>query len=82
MPAAFLTLLLAFLGLLTTVQGQAPGDGDENCLNLPGQEAYPPNQRALMDSRDYENVLVTNGISPWQTVDVDNDNDVQVKNKV
>ena len=52
---------------------QAPGDESPNCVDPEGEFFAPPpeNQRFLMDSRNYENLLGTFGA--WDFRDVDRD---------
>ena len=79
-------LALVFLGAVTCVHSQAPGDGDSICTEetiqgitnpfLANRPEYSPNERPLMDSRDYISLLQGSGNAyvPWQSVDRDNNN--------
>ena len=78
---------LLFIGLFLSVvpmtEAQAPGDGDPICTNellngMPNpffvlRPTYSPNERPLMDSRDYVSLL-QGGNLPWQSVDNDDNN--------
>ena len=77
---------LVLLGLVRLIVTQAPGDGDELCLSVlfEGQlnpffnnHTYAANARPLMDSKDYIGLLQgqTLEVLPWQSVDIDNNND-------
>ena len=53
---------------------QAPGDESPNCMDPEGEVLFvppPENQRVLMDSRNYENLLGSFGV--WDFRDVDGD---------
>ena len=75
---------LALHLILLSVVGQAPGDGDPICTDevvngMPNpffalRPTYNPNERPLMDSRDYVGLLQGGDNLPWQTVDNDNNN--------
>ena len=72
---------LVLLVLVRLIVAQAPGDGDELCLSelFEGQlnSTYAANARPLMDSKDYIGLLQgqTLEVLPWQSVDIDNNND-------
>ena len=93
MPAAFSTLVLAFLAVAIRVQSQAPGDGDALCTQetIDGSPnpffaihpVYSPNERPLMDSRDYLRLLGNFAFeAPWQSVDRDTNNTDDVASEV
>ena len=80
------------LHLILSVVGQAPGDGDPICTDqfLDGitnpffatRPTYSPNERPLMDSRDYVGLLQGGDNLPWQSVDNDNNNTAGVATTV
>ena len=83
LPVMWFVLLLQ-LRRANSVEGQAPGDGDELCTEetldgipnplLAIHPVYSANERPLMDSRDYNRLLQESGNAyiPWQSVDRDN----------
>ena len=91
-------LLLLWLGLVFIlshcIEGQAPGDGAPLCTEeiidgIPNpffnnHPVYTANERPLMDSRDYIRLLQESGTAyiPWQSVDRDNNNTVDVVTEV
>ena len=80
-----------FLSVVSRTEAQAPGDGDPICTDevINGmanpffaiRPTYSPNERPLMDSRDYIGLL-QGGYIPWQTVDNDDNNTVGVATAV
>ena len=86
---------LLFIGLFLSVvpmtEAQAPGDGDPICTDkvingMPNpffvlRPTYSPNERPLMDSRDYVGLL-QGGDIPWQSVDNDDNNTAGVATAV
>ena len=69
----WINLLPCLLGLVIVTNSQAPGDGNDTCVD---PTRYESRQRRLMDSWDYERLLPqpsdgTGGV--WQTLDVDGD---------
>ena len=83
-----LFLTVFFIFSVSCVIAQAPGDADPLCLSemIDGvtnpffnDHNYGSNRRALMDSKDYSGLL--QGADPedlpWQSVDVDDNNDPQ-----
>ena len=63
------------LVLLVTVwkaSAQAPGDEDGRCVSERARtgDVYPPNTRMLIDSRNYEQLLIGSS-AVWQALDVD-----------
>ena len=69
-----INLLPYLLGLVIVTNSQAPGDGNDTCVD---PTRYESRQRRIMDSWDYERLLPlasdgTGGV--WQTLDVDRDN--------
>ena len=92
-----LWLSLAALVLTRCTHAQAPGDGDPICteetITSNGEQitnpffafhpVYSPNERPLMDSRDYARLLTgSGGYLPWQSVDRDNNNSPQIITEV
>ena len=90
---SMLFLTVFFIFSVSCVIAQAPGDADTFCLSemIEGNfnpffnvHDYGPNRRALMDSKDYAGLL--QGADPedlpWQSVDVDNNNDPQYTTEV
>ena len=87
-------VLLLWLGQAISVQGQAPGDGDELCTEetidgIPNpffnnHPVYSARERPLMDSRDYNRLLQGGGDTyiPWQSVDKDNSNSGDVVTEI
>ena len=87
---------LLFIGLFLSVvprtEAQAPGDGvpictDEVVNGMPNpffvlRPTYSPNERPLMDSRDYVGLLQGGDNIPWQTVDIDDNNTAGVATAV
>ena len=73
-----------FLSVVSRTEAQAPGDGDPLCTEevvngtvspyFATHPAYSPNERPLMDSRDYIGLLQGGDNLPWQTVDNDDNN--------
>ena len=76
-------------------QNQAPGDGEAICTEetmidgttnplFDNRPVYSASERPLMDSRDYNRLLQgSDGVYiPWQSVDRDNNNLVQVTTEV
>ena len=96
MSSVTLLLLLAALVLLAScIQGQAPGDDHRLCTSSTADDGnrnplfrnrprYSANERPLMDSRDYADVLSNFIIfpAPWQRVDRDSNNSVGVLTEV
>ena len=92
------TLVVLWPVLLTghtgCVQDQAPGDGADICTEetingmpnhfFANRPMYSVNERPLMDSRDYNRLLQESGdaYTPWQSVDRDNNNSIDVLTKV
>ena len=82
---------LALHLILLSVVGQAPGDGDPICTDevingmanpfFATRPTYSPNERPLMDSRDYVGLL-QGGDIPWQSIDNDNNNTDEVATSV
>ena len=80
-----------FLGVVPMTEAQAPGDGDPICTDkvingMPNpffvlRPTYSPNERPLMDSRDYVGLL-QGGNLPWQSVDNDDNNTAGVATAV
>ena len=67
-------MLPCLLGLVIVTNSQAPGDGNDTCVD---PSRYESRQRRLMDSWDYKQLLPqpsdgTGGV--WQTLDVDGAN--------
>ena len=87
-------VLFLWLRHANSVEGQAPGDGDELCTEetLDGMSnpvfaihpVYSASERPLMDSRDYIRLLQESGDAyiPWQSVDRDSNNAGEVVTKV
>ena len=81
-----------FLSVVPRTEAQAPGDGDPICTDevvngMPNpffalRPTYNPNERPLMDSRDYVGLLQGGENLPWQTVDIDNNNTAGVATAV
>ena len=78
-------VLLFAVGLVASIQAQAPGDGDPLCISetidgvpnpfFANHPMYSARERPLMDSRDYNRLLQGSGTYiPWQSVDRDNNN--------
>ena len=73
-----------FLSVVSRTEAQAPGDGDQICTDevINGmanpffaiRPTYSPNERPLMDSRDYYGLLQGGNTLPWQSVDNDDNN--------
>ena len=73
-----------FLSVVSRTEAQAPGDGDPICTDevINGmanpffaiRPTYSPNERSLMDSRDYVGLLQGGDNIPWQTIDNDDNN--------
>ena len=94
MMTVYLSLVLVLVVFsVNCVIAQAPGDADPICLSemIDGDlnpffnvHDYGPNRRALMDSKDYSGLL--QGADPedlpWQSVDVDDNNDPQITTAV
>ena len=53
------TVLVAVMA--TCCSAQAPGDGDERCTGGPDAPTYPDNEKTLMDSYHYLQLLPGNG---------------------
>ena len=80
-----------FLSVVSRTEAQAPGDGDPICTEevvngmmspyFAIRPAYSPNQRPLIDSRDYVGLL-QGGDIPWQSIDIDNNNTAGVATAV
>ena len=94
MMTVYLSLILVLVVFsVSCVIAQAPGDADTFCLSemIDGVtnpffniHDYGPNRRALMDSKDYS-VLLQGAhpeVLPWQSVDVDDNNDPQYTTEV
>ena len=72
-----------FLSVVSRTEAQAPGDGDPICTDnfvngmvnpfFALRPTYSPNERPLMDSRDYVGLL-QGGDIPWQSIDNDDNN--------
>ena len=87
-----LVLLIGHVG--HSIRDQAPGDGDAICtdeiidgttnLFFANHPVYTASERLLMDSRDYNRLLQgSDGVYiPWQSVDRDNNNSIQVITEV
>ena len=66
---------------LSSCSAQAPGDGDSRCINDPDAPVYPDNEKTLMDSYHYLQLLPGNGsgsIIPgavWNDRSVDGNDD-------
>ena len=87
-------ILLAGLGPASCIRHQAPGDGDPICIEetiggglnpfFANRPVYSPNERPLMDSRDYVRLLAGSGnvYLPWQSVDRDNNNAAEIFTEV
>ena len=87
---------LLFIGLFLSVvprtEAQAPGDGDSICTDefldgMPNpffalRPTYSPNERPLMDSRDYVGLLQGGDNIPWQSVDNDDNNTAEATTAV
>ena len=54
-------LLLVTLLWWGRLNAQAPGDGDSRCINGPDAPTYPDNEKTLMDSYHYLQLLPGNG---------------------
>ena len=94
MMVVYLSLILVLVVFsVSCVIAQAPGDAYPFCLSemIDGElnpffnvHDYGPNRRALMDSKDYSGLL--QGADPedlpWQSVDVDDNNDPQYTTEV
>ena len=52
-------LIISFV--LSPCSAQAPGDGDERCINDPDAPTYPDNEKTLMDNYHYLQLLPGNG---------------------
>ena len=75
--------------LLVVVSGQAPGDESELCtVSFPevgiNVITDPPNERVLMDTSHYEQLIRTGqGVPPvWQSLDLDSNNPQGVQTEV
>ena len=78
--------------MVSRTEAQAPGDGEPICTEEVVNEmmspyfatrpAYSPNERPLMDSRDYIGLLQGGNNLPWRTVDNDDNNTVGVATAV
>ena len=87
-----LVLLIGHAG--HSIRDQAPGDGDALCTDeivggmtnpfFANRPVYSASERPLMDSRDYVRLLQgSDGVYiPWQSVDRDNNNSVEVTTEV
>ena len=81
-----------FLSVVSRTVAQAPGDGDPICTDevvngmtnpfFAQRPTYSPNERPLMDSRDYVGLLQGGDNIPWQTVDNDDNNTAGVPTSV
>ena len=74
--------ILCVLFSVNPANSQAPGDGDDACTEkLDG--SLPMHVHPLMDSRDYERLISTDGIdSVWQTLDKDENNEMGTQTQV
>ena len=93
-PSLGLVLVVELVGLASRVLGQAPGDGDPLCTEetvggvanpfFASHPVYSVNERPLMDSRDYNRLLLGGGAAyiPWQSVDGDNNNTAEIITEV
>ena len=91
---AVIGLVLLRLRPTNSQQNQAPGDGEAICTEetidgttnplFDNRPVYSASERPLMDSRDYNRLLQgSDGVYiPWQSVDRDNNNSVQVTTEV
>ena len=67
--------------VLSSCSAQAPGDGDSRCTEGEGAPTYPENEKTLMDSYHYLQLLHGNGtgeIIPgavWNDRSLDGDDD-------
>ena len=88
-----LFLTVYFIFSVSCVIAQAPGDADAFCLSemIDGElnpffnvHDYGPNRHALMDSKDYAGLQQGTDTEdlPWQSVDVDDNNDPQYTTEV
>ena len=81
-----------FLSVVSRTEAQAPGDGYPICTEevvngmmspyFATRPVYSPNERPLMDSRDYIGLLQGGDNFPWQTVDNDDNNRAGVATSV
>ena len=81
--------LLALLCVISEVVAQsvAPGDEDNFCLTLRASgntpiPNYAPNMAILMDSDNYQNLLLNRTGAVWQQVDNDENNDPGITTNV
>ena len=71
-----LTVVCVMVLLLCLAGSQAPGDGDQVCIDLSLHPEYEDHTHPLMDSRDYIQILplVRNATDMWQKLDLDDNN--------
>ena len=74
--------LVLLLCLASLAGSQAPGDGDQVCIDLSLHPEYEDNTHPLMDSRDYIQVLPGTNDGPWQKLNLDENNQDNQKTQV
>ena len=77
-----LTIVCVMLLLLCLAGSQAPGDGDQVCIDSSFHPEYEDHTHPLMDSRDYIQVLPRTNDGPWQKLNLDENNQDNQKTEV
>ena len=77
-----LTVVCVMVLLLCLAGSQAPGDGDQICIDSSSHPEYEDHTHPLMDSRDYKQVLPGTNDSPWQKLNLDENNQDNQKTEV
>ena len=74
--------LVLLLCLASLAGSQAPGDGDQGCIDSSSHPEYEDHMHPLMDSRDYIQVLPRTNDGPWQKLNLDENNKDNQKTEV
>ena len=75
-------VMLLLLCLASLAGSQAPGDGDQVCIDSSLHPEYEDHTHPLMDSRDYIQVLRNTNDGPWQNLNLDQNNQDDQKTEV
>ena len=75
-PSSLIMYAVPLLCLASLAGSQAPGDGDQVCIDSNLHPEYEDHMHPLMDSRDYIQVWprVSNATGVWQKLDLDDSN--------
>ena len=75
-------VMVLLLYLASLAGSQAPGDGDQACIDLSSHPMYDNYTHPLMDSKDYRVLLSDFNSGVWQKLNLDENNPSRTQTEV